>query len=84
MLVFAVALVLVGLGVFGMCFNIIFRKNGKFPEYEVGSNQEMRRRGIKCVNEEERQLRRQAEAGRKNIKLNCNESCSDCGSSECR
>jgi hypothetical protein len=84
LLVFAVALVLVGLGVFGMCFNIIFRKDGKFPEYEVGSNQEMRKRGIKCVNEEERQLRRKEEAGRKNIKLNCNESCSDCGSSECR
>ena len=61
MLVFAVALVLVGLGVFGMCFNIIFRKNGKFPEYEVGSNQEMRKRGIICVNEEEGS----AAAGRK-------------------
>ena len=85
MLVFAVALVLVGLGVFGMCFNIIFRKNGKFPEYEVGSNQEMRKRGIICVNEEERQRRRRAQAGGKNTKqLNCNESCSDCGSSECR
>jgi hypothetical protein len=85
MLVFVVALALVGLGVLGMCFNIIFRKDGKFPEYEVGSNKEMRKRGIKCVNEEERELRRKAQAGGKdNIKLNCNESCSDCGSSECR
>ncbi len=83
--VFLAALVLVGLGVFGLCFNIIFRKDGKFPEYEVGSNSEMRKRGIRCMKEEEMQLRRRGNgAAGKNNKLNCNESCSDCGSSECR
>ena len=38
MAVFLLTLALVALGVFGMCFNIIFRKDGKFTEYEVGSN----------------------------------------------
>ncbi len=85
MSVFVAALVLVGLGVFGMCFNIIFRKDGKFPEYEVGSNPQMRRLGIRCMKEEEMQLHRRKDgADGKNNKLNCNESCSDCGSSECR
>ena len=58
MAVFLVTLVLVGLAVFGMCFNIIFRKDGAFPEYEVGSNKEMRRLGIRCMKEEMAELDR--------------------------
>ena len=38
------AIILVGLCVIGMCFNIIFRKNGHFPETEISSNREMRKR----------------------------------------
>lgn len=54
--IFVAALVLVALCVFGMCFNIIFRKNGKFPETEIEKNVEMRKRGIKCAKEEEMKL----------------------------
>lgn len=53
MKVFLLALVVIGLCVFGMCFNIIFRKDGEFPEYEVSKNKEMRKRGILCVHEQE-------------------------------
>ena len=48
--IFFAALVLVGLCVFGLCFNIIFRKDGKFPETEI------EKRGIKCAKEEEIKL----------------------------
>jgi hypothetical protein len=58
MILFLVTLVLVGLGVFGMCFNLLFRKDGRFPEYEVGSNKEMRRLGIRCMKEEMEDLDR--------------------------
>ena len=58
MAVFLVTLVLVAAGVFGMCFNIIFRKDGTFPEYEVGSNKEMRKLGIRCMKEEMAELDR--------------------------
>ena len=58
MTVFLVTLVLVAAGVFGMCFNILFRKDGAFPEYEVGSNKEMRRLGIRCMKEEMEELDR--------------------------
>ena len=58
MVLFLVTLVLVGLGVFGMCFNLLFRKDGRFPEYEVGSNKEMRRLGIRCMKEEMEDLDR--------------------------
>ena len=47
------SLVLIGLCVAGLCFNIIFRKDGKFPETEIENNKEMRKRGIKCAKEDE-------------------------------
>ena len=50
------SLVLIGLCVFGLCFNIIFRKDGKFPETEIENNMEMRKTGIKCAKEEEMKL----------------------------
>ena len=58
MTVFLVTLVLVAAGVFGMCFNILFRKDGAFPEYEVGANKEMRRLGIRCMKEEMEEMGR--------------------------
>ncbi|MCQ2146033.1 MAG: hypothetical protein MJZ16_00790 [Bacteroidales bacterium] len=56
MKVFLAALVLLAFGIFGMCFNIIFRKDGEFPEYEVGENKKMRQLGIKCMKEQEDEL----------------------------
>ena len=53
MKVFLLALLLVALAVFGMCFNVIFRKNGRFPDYEVSSNEKMRQLGIRCMKEEQ-------------------------------
>ena len=54
--IFIAALLLVALCVIGLCFNIIFRKDGKFPETEIENNREMRKRGIKCAKEEEMKL----------------------------
>lgn len=42
--------------VFGLCFNIIFKKDGKFPDKEIEHNKEMRKRGIICASESERKL----------------------------
>ena len=59
-----------------MCFNIIFRRNGRFPETEISRNRELRKRGIRCVREEEIRLWR-----RKNGREpSCSElDCRDCG-----
>ena len=70
------ALVLVGLGVIGLCFNIIFRKNGRFPETEISRNKEMCKRGIVCAKEEELRI-----WGRKNRKEH--PTCSDIGCTDC-
>lgn len=56
MRVFLAALILVALCVIGLCFNIIFRKDGKFPETEIESNREMKKLGIKCAKAEEMEL----------------------------
>ena len=71
------AIILVGLCIFGLCFNIIFRKDGKFPETEIENNREMRKRGIKCAKEEEMKL-----WGNKNAdgRAECSEDgCGSCG-----
>lgn len=56
MKVFLIALALVALCVIGLCFNIIFRKDGQFPETEIENNREMKKLGIKCAKAEEMQL----------------------------
>ena len=74
------AIILIGLCVFGLCFNIIFRKNGKFPETDVGSNREMRKRGIRCAKDDELRM---WGTNRKKPHENCDEmDCSSCG--ECK
>lgn len=51
--VLILSLVLVGLAFIGLAFNILFRKNGTFPETGVGHNPEMRKRGITCAKTDE-------------------------------
>ena len=78
MKVFLAALLLVALCVVGLCFNIIFRKDGKFPETEIENNKDMRNRGIKCAKEDEIKL-----WGKKGPdgKPECSEGgCGSCGS----
>ncbi len=79
------AVVFVGLCVVGLCFNILFRKNGKFPETEISRNPEMRRRGIRCVNEEEaiRLRRERAGSGRDNASGSARGSASSCAEYDC-
>lgn len=71
--IFVAALILVGLCIVGLCFNIIFRKDGKFPETEVSGNKEMRKRGLKCAKEDEIKM-----WGKKKDVPECNDT--DCGS----
>jgi len=47
------AVLLVALAFLGLGFNIFFRKDGKFPEREVGKNRQMRKLNISCARCEE-------------------------------
>ena len=66
------AVAVLGLGVLGLCFNIIFRKKD-FPQFDVGSNEEMRRRGITCYKDVDA-----AEQGLTCTGPGSSEACKDC------
>ncbi|MCD6347673.1 MAG: hypothetical protein J7L96_09665 [Bacteroidales bacterium] len=51
-----ISLILISLSVIGLAFNIIFKKNGKFPVTSIGHNPEMRKRKIACAKTEELKL----------------------------
>lgn len=69
--VFLLTLVVVGLCVLGLGVNIFFRKKD-FPHYDVGSNEEMRKRGIRCYKDEDAALHARSCSG------NFSEACKDC------
>ena len=69
-----ISIIVLGIGILGMNFNVIFRKNGRFPETEIEKNKEMRKRGIICASEMERKL------WRKKGHQHCDDDgCSSCG-----
>ena len=75
-----VTVVLIGLCVFLLCFNIIFRKDGKFPDTEIEHNREMRKRGIQCAKVEEKKLwgKKNGKPGSKEA-TECTSDCGSCG-----
>lgn len=79
MKVFLLSLVLLALGVFLLCFNIIFR-NKPFPDGEISRNKELRKRGIICANEEEIRLhgKRKKTASGKCDPASCSECAAGC------
>lgn len=56
---------LLSIGLLGMSLNILIKKNGKFPEFRVGHNKEMKKKGISCVKHEE------IKCHKKNLKEGC-------------
>ncbi len=55
MATFLAAAVILALGIAGMCI-FLLKKDGEFPKYDVGSNEEMRKRGIRCFKDEDAAL----------------------------
>lgn len=42
-----------------LAVTILIKKNGKFPNSHVGGNKELRKRGIKCVQSQDRDARKE-------------------------
>lgn len=53
-----ISIILLGLGIIGMCARIILKKNGAFHSQDVGQNQAMRERGVGCTRSQDRQAQR--------------------------
>ncbi|MBQ1857349.1 MAG: hypothetical protein II142_04085 [Bacteroidales bacterium] len=79
MKVFLAAILVLGIGVIGMFFNIIFRKKD-FPQSDVGANEEMRKRGIRCMKEVDAEIDR---SNNKHKGATCSgiysDACNSCG-----
>lgn len=52
-------LLIIAISIALLAIKVIIKKNGRFPNTHVGGNKEMRRRGIKCVQSQDRDARRQ-------------------------
>ncbi len=53
-----ISVVLLGLGIAGMCVRIIMKKNGTFHSQDVGQSKAMRERGVGCTRSQDRQAQR--------------------------
>lgn len=42
-----------------LAITILIKKNGRFPNIHVGGNKEMRKRGIKCAQSQDRDARKE-------------------------
>ena len=76
MKVFLAALVFVGLAVLLLGVNIFFFHR-PFPDGEISTNPEMRKRGIKCAKQEEMEMLA-ARQGKKICDGNFSDACSSC------
>ena len=76
MKVFLAAIVFVGLAVLLLGVNIFFFHRS-FPDGEISTNPEMRKRGIKCAKEEELELLARRE-GKKVCSGNYSDACASC------
>lgn len=54
MKIFLIAVILIAVSFIALGISIFFRRDGKFPESEIGKNKKMRELGIYCVKCEER------------------------------
>lgn len=71
------AIVFVGLAVLLLGVNIFFFHR-PFPDGEISTNPEMRKRGIKCAKQEELELLRE-QKGKKVCDGNFSDACASCG-----
>ena len=71
------AILFVGAAVLLLGVNIFFFQR-PFPDGEISTNQEMRKRGIKCAKQEEMELLR-AQKGKKVCDGNYSDACASCG-----
>ena len=53
------ALLIIAISFVLLAITIIIKKNGRFPNIHVGGNKEMRKRGIKCVEAQDKDARRE-------------------------
>ena len=79
---FLAAIIFVGLAVLLLGVNIFFFRR-PFPDGEISTNPEMRKRGIKCAKQEELEMLA-AQKGKKLCDGNVSEACASCTLNNCK
>lgn len=51
---------IIAIGMAFLCVKLIFRKNGSFSSQHIHDSKAMRERGIHCVMDQDREMRRQS------------------------
>ena len=51
---------IIAIGMLFLCVKLVFRKNGSFTSQHIHDSQAMRERGIHCVMDQDREMRRQS------------------------
>ena len=69
---FLLTLLVVALCVLGLCAGILLKKDGRFPQNDVGSNEAMLARGIVCYKYEDARLHQSCDGAP-------GAACKDCG-----
>lgn len=73
------SLVIVSLAFLGLGLNIFFRKNGKFPDSEVGTNPNMKKMGLTCAKQDEIKSYRELQGRPYTKGAKANDAQRDCG-----
>ncbi len=63
MKIFLLAIGLVAIAFVGFAFNIIFKKNGSFPETSIGKNKALRKKKIFCYKTEQKIIDKEIKNG---------------------
>ncbi len=61
----------IAVAMFGFALNIIFKKDGRFPETRVGHNKKLRKKKVFCIKVEQKIIDKKIKT-QKYQKLNCN------------
>jgi hypothetical protein len=62
-----VSVLIIAIGMALLCVNLLLRKNGQFKSFHIHDSEEMRKRGIHCVMDQDREMREKSERIRKSI-----------------
>lgn len=72
---FLITGVIVAISFLAMGISVFFRKNGKFPTFEIGKNKDMRKLGITCAKHDELKCHNRLKKGSKGDRGSICETC---------
>lgn len=75
---FLIVVVILALCIVGLGIQIFWGKKKRFPQYEVGENEEMQKRGIYCMNQLQQMIDREIIEGKKQKQQPSLEDCEGC------